>query len=42
MAISENKQHTFLLVIVSLIFIIFTSGLAVEPETPIDSPVIIS
>jgi hypothetical protein len=32
--LSENNQHDLLLVVVSLLFILFTSGLAIETRTP--------
>ncbi|HEX2945591.1 MAG TPA: hypothetical protein VHT96_06520 [Clostridia bacterium] len=35
MKLNENKKHDILLLIASLLFIIFASGLAVGTETPV-------
>ncbi len=35
MKLNENRKHDILLLIVSLLFIIFASGLAVETEIPV-------
>ncbi len=42
MALSEKKKHDLLLAIVSLIIIIFISGLAVPPETPVNTEIFAS
>ncbi len=40
MYISEDKQHNLLLIITAMLFIIFSSGLAV-PTRPIVAPIVI-
>ncbi len=40
MKLDENKKHDILLLIASLLFIIFASGLAVETEVPVLGTVI--
>lgn len=35
MKLNENTKHDILLLIASLLFIIFASGLAVESEVPV-------
>jgi hypothetical protein len=32
--LSENDQHDLLLVVISLLFILFASNLAIETQTP--------
>lgn len=38
--LSENNRHDLLLVVVSLLFILFASGLAVETPTP-GAPIVV-